>query len=198
MSNGMILILIGVFGILIIVGLMLLKGNSGTQKPNTREDFTFGSAPAAEKKEAKPSFERKEEHAVFEASKQPEIPPVSADTYKKAQNITSNATVILNKRENNAAFLAVKKGPDFGSKYDIKAGDTTIGRGAENDIIVNDNFASEKHALVRAENSEYTLYDLASTNGTLLNGDKVVGSRPLNNNDVIAIGDVEFVFYRLA
>lgn len=198
MSTGMILILVGVFGILIIVGLMLLKGDSKGQKSESFSDVTFGDRQVPAKKEDRRPIEKKVEPVPEEKTKQPEVPPVNINTYEKAQQMSSNATVILNRKENSAAFLAVKKGPDFGNKYDLKAGDTTIGRDASNDVLVNDNFASEKHALIRSENGEYDLYDLASTNGTLLNGEKVIGSKQLNNNDVIAIGDIEFVFYKLA
>jgi len=64
----------------------------------------------------------------------------------------------------------------------------TVGRSEDNDIVVNDKRASKRHAEIRYENHGYTLYDLDSANGTLLNDEYVVDPVVLTPDDEIVIG----------
>jgi hypothetical protein len=68
----------------------------------------------------------------------------------------------------------------------------TIGRKPHNDIQLDDNTVSGEHAAFLALQNIY-IEDLGSTNGTLLNGERVK-KRMLNHNDVIKIGRHEFKF----
>lgn len=68
----------------------------------------------------------------------------------------------------------------------------TIGRKPHNDIQLDDNTVSGEHAVFLALQNIY-IEDLGSTNGTLLNGDRVK-KRMLNHNDIIKIGRHEFRF----
>lgn len=64
----------------------------------------------------------------------------------------------------------------------------SVGRAEANDIVVNDKRASKRHAEIRFENYGYTLYDLDSANGTLLNGEYVVDPIVLKPDDEVVIG----------
>ncbi len=68
----------------------------------------------------------------------------------------------------------------------------TIGRKPHNDIQLDDNTVSGEHAAFLALQNIY-VEDLGSTNGTLLNGERVK-KRMLNHNDIIKIGRHEFRF----
>ncbi len=68
----------------------------------------------------------------------------------------------------------------------------TIGRKPHNDIQLDDNTVSGEHAAFLALQNIY-IEDLGSTNGTLLNGERVK-KRMLNHNDIIKIGRHEFKF----
>lgn len=72
----------------------------------------------------------------------------------------------------------------------------TIGRNDHNDVIIHDNFTSHEHACVTKIKKNYWLYDLNSTNGTFLNGNRVAAEEPLKNGDIIKIGTVTFKFVR--
>ena len=76
------------------------------------------------------------------------------------------------------------------SEYTLKPGETTIGRMAGNDIVILDPSASRYHVKISydPETNDVTLYDLQSTNGTFINRERLIGSCPLNNDDVIRIG----------
>lgn len=69
----------------------------------------------------------------------------------------------------------------------------TIGRGSVNDIAIDCASVSVKHAeMVRIEGG-YELRDLASTNGTKLDGERM-DVVPLRNGSVAELGDVAFDF----
>ena len=53
------------------------------------------------------------------------------------------------------------------------ASETTIGRGKDNDIVIDDPTVSGHHCKIVVEDSRFTIVDLDSTNGTNVNGSKV-------------------------
>jgi FHA domain len=92
------------------------------------------------------------------------------------------------------ARLVVERAPghDPGMSYDVAEG-ATLGRGNV-EIVLEDPFASSRHARLVREGGVLVLEDLGSTNGTFLNGSPVDGPQPLHPGDHIRIGDSEFVF----
>lgn len=71
-------------------------------------------------------------------------------------------------------------------------GEISIGRKNDNLLILDDPYASGHHARVYMKNNDCILEDLGSTNGTLLNGEKVNGREYLNAGDEIRIGSTAF------
>ncbi|GHT39382.1 hypothetical protein FACS189437_02580 [Bacteroidia bacterium] len=66
----------------------------------------------------------------------------------------------------------------------------TIGRHANNDFVINDIKVSRNHVqIVQDDNKNFTLVDLSSTNGTFVNGQKIIGEVRLNPSDIVKIGD---------
>lgn len=72
---------------------------------------------------------------------------------------------------------------------------TTIGRAVENDVIITSRRVSREHARLRRERWRVLLEDLNSTNGTFLNGERILNPVELRDEDRIRIGDVTFVFH---
>ncbi|MGE5628076.1 MAG: FHA domain-containing protein [Solirubrobacterales bacterium] len=70
----------------------------------------------------------------------------------------------------------------------------TIGRKSDNVLVLNDPYASSYHAKVYLKNGECVLEDLDSTNGTMLNGERLIGKEYLSSGDEIKIGEVSFKF----
>lgn len=86
------------------------------------------------------------------------------------------------------AFVVVLSGDRMGEMFPLKdAGKTTIGRGLQTDVRINDEGISRTHALVEGEQGVYYLSDAGSTNGTYANGKKVE-RHPLEEGDKIQIG----------
>lgn len=67
-----------------------------------------------------------------------------------------------------------------------------IGRGEENTLILNEKYASIKHAVIDQKNNEYYIEDLNSTNGTEVNNEIINKRRFLKKGDEIKIGSAYF------
>ena len=64
---------------------------------------------------------------------------------------------------------------------------TMLGRLPESDVVVDDPGASRQHARISSANGAFTISDLGSTNGTLVN-EQPVGETSLEDGDRITIG----------
>jgi len=82
-----------------------------------------------------------------------------------------------------------------GAAYDLSDG-ALLGRGDEADIVLEDSFASSRHARLVPHGDVIVLEDLGSTNGTYLNEEPLRGPQPLHPGDRIRIGDSDFTFER--
>lgn len=86
-------------------------------------------------------------------------------------------------------FLRVVSGPDAGRVFDLsKGGSFVLGRGKA-DIVLKDEKVSSRHAQLKLYGpGHYYLYDLASMNGTFLNGVRV-DRRKFGHDDELRLGD---------
>jgi FHA domain len=82
-----------------------------------------------------------------------------------------------------------------GVAYDLSEG-ALLGRGDQADIVLEDSFASSRHARLVPHGDVIVLEDLGSTNGTYLNDEPLRGPQPLHPGDRIRIGDSDFTFER--
>lgn len=80
--------------------------------------------------------------------------------------------------------------------YDFEKAEITIGRGVQNDICIPQATISLRHATIEFKYPAYYLTDLKSTNGTLLNDNKLNGYEPvrLKSGDKIWFGKFEYRF----
>lgn len=62
----------------------------------------------------------------------------------------------------------------------------TIGRAADNDIVVAGDFVSQRHAEVQWDGAQHILRD-TSKNGTFVNGVRITAPQPLRHGDVIVL-----------
>ena len=69
-----------------------------------------------------------------------------------------------------------------------------MGRSRECDIVLEDAGISRRHAEIRGGAEGWTITDLGSTNGVLLNGSQVHGAQPLNPGDQLELGSTRIVF----
>jgi hypothetical protein len=69
----------------------------------------------------------------------------------------------------------------------------TIGRGLNNDIILEDTRVSRHHAQLRYKTRRFWVTDLNSTNGTFINGERI-SEADLRNGDILSLGGLELTF----
>ncbi len=91
--------------------------------------------------------------------------------------------------------LEILNGGFEGMTYDLAEGEVVIGRNPTTHITLLDEGISREHALVHFDEDApgYVIEDLASTNGTKVNG-KRVRSAVLAEGDEIQIGQTLFRF----
>ncbi|MGH3716202.1 MAG: FHA domain-containing protein, partial [Micromonosporaceae bacterium] len=80
-----------------------------------------------------------------------------------------------------------------GRTYGISIGSTTMGRGEQASMRLPDVGISRRHARLDFDGSQVVLTDLGSTNGTLVNGQRI-SAVALNPGDVIQIGTTTLTF----
>ena len=105
-------------------------------------------------------------------------------------------TEILHPEPQPMAWLIVERGEREGHQFRLHAGDTSIGRSGDNDIILGDPTVGRQQAKVRLEGNSFYIYDLAATNPTLVN-DRRVTKHLLEEGDRVQVGNTVLVFKRV-
>ena len=88
--------------------------------------------------------------------------------------------------------LAIINGADAGTVYRVEKPRIVIGRSGA-DLNINDTEASRNHAVIEIRDTTYLLEDLKSTNGTLVDGEKIQGQVELQNHSEFQIGSTTFM-----
>lgn len=135
-------------------------------------------------------------------------PPVSPDRFeqtftrrdeaKRAKQDTTEQSPIPEKDtdqlpaelklpEGKRISLAIIAGPDSGSVYRVEKPRVTVGR-SNADVTLNDTEASRVHAAVEVRDSAILLRDLGSTNGTLVDGQKINDAVELQDKSEFQVG----------
>jgi hypothetical protein len=83
-----------------------------------------------------------------------------------------------------------------GQKQGLDSRMVTIGRGEDNDVPLDDDFASARHAHVEPRRDGVWVADAGSTNGTFVNGARLSKPRKLKPGDVIRIGNTDLRYER--
>jgi hypothetical protein len=95
-----------------------------------------------------------------------------------------------------AVHLVVQRSPslDQGDAFPLNSAPVTLGRGGQNDLVLDgDEFASARHARIEVRRDGVWVQDLDSTNGTYVNGSRVVGAQRLDPGDVLRVGETDLV-----
>lgn len=121
---------------------------------------------------------------------QPVVKPTVAEAVAPATRRPK--TEVLNRAPGPIAFLI---DTETGRQFALHDG-TSIGSGADNDVIFDDSAVSGRHARVKLEDGQFALFDLASTNGTEVNG-ATITHHVLADNDRVKIGRKTLTFKRV-
>lgn len=91
------------------------------------------------------------------------------------------------------AEIVFTTGAFAGQQLELPETGIILGKGEGSDLILDDGMVSSKHAQVRMEEGVWCVFDLDSTNGTVVNGEETKAAH-LHTGDTVTIGDTSFVF----
>jgi predicted component of type VI protein secretion system len=85
--------------------------------------------------------------------------------------------------------MVMRSGPTVGKVYPLEKSEIFVGRDLSNDIVINDPEISRRHARLYVQGASYVLEDLGSTNGTFVNGQRLMGANVLRPGDSVTFGE---------
>ncbi len=118
--------------------------------------------------------------------KNPPRQPPTLDTTED-QTMISPLESVTQEVTEKKAILVMISGPYLGRAYSIDKEEFMIGRVDNCDLVIEDDLASRHHCKILQTPDGIQLVDLASTNGTLVNGRRV-DKAFLNEGDQIQVG----------
>jgi len=101
-------------------------------------------------------------------------------------------TILVGRPPEKLAYLFMEKGTHVGREFRLSEV-TSIGRAEDNLIVLDDPAVGRHQAKIKIEEGNFFIYDLAATNPTLVNGQKVLRHK-LNDGDRIQVGETVLVF----
>jgi len=84
--------------------------------------------------------------------------------------------------------LVVTEGSLQGTTITLGTSAITVGRAADCTLVIDDEFASGRHARISRQDGQWVLEDLGSTNGTYLRKEQLQGPMPLQIKVPVRIG----------
>lgn len=96
--------------------------------------------------------------------------------------------------EHPTATLEVLEGPQKGHVFRLEREETIVGRLPYCDVLLTERNVSRQHARVVRTRGEFHVEDMNSTNGTFLNGKRVLTRTRLQDQDVVRIYNVALLF----
>jgi hypothetical protein len=82
----------------------------------------------------------------------------------------------------------VRTGPNPGAVFDLVGDVLMVGRDVSNDIVIADAEISRQHTRLTRTPDGYLLEDLGSTNGTFVNGERLMAPRVMSAGDLVGFG----------
>ncbi len=85
--------------------------------------------------------------------------------------------------------FVMRTGPNPGKSFPLTKDELSLGRDISNDIVINDAEVSRNHAHLYRQAGGFVLEDTGSTNGTFVNGQRLMGPHLLRPGEMILLGE---------
>ncbi len=133
-------------------------------------------------------------YAIYEEPGTEQLEPITP-SWDEETSVLGSGIANPELPEEYQAVLEVEAGPNKGQRFPLKRRSTVLGRGKSADISLDDDSVSVRHAQIEIHSKDkITIKDLASTNGTRVNG-KLVSAIKIRNGDQIQLGKTKLTFY---
>jgi predicted component of type VI protein secretion system len=93
-----------------------------------------------------------------------------------------------------ATLEILNEGPTKGTKFTLRTPLAHVGRGAHNDVRLNDESVSETHAKLQRREDGWYVVDMGSTNGTYVGGTRISGEQRLEGSPDLRFGGMKLRF----
>lgn len=93
-----------------------------------------------------------------------------------------------------AVLEIVNEGASKGTRYELNAPLSHIGRGDHNDVVILDESVSESHAKIQRREDAWYIVDMESTNGTYVAGTRVFGEAKVSSGVDLRVGGIKMLF----
>lgn len=137
--------------------------------------------------------EQEEALNKMKADKMKEIQNAEAAKLKKEKEEKDALKLQEMSARGNLPWFTFEFNGESGS-VEMNAPEFSFGRDKDVNFTLNSRTVSRKHFIVIYESASYTIQDLNSSNGTLVNGTKITQSK-LNHGDVISAGEILLTFH---
>ena len=88
--------------------------------------------------------------------------------------------------------LVITAGPKEGERIPLGTDAITIGRASDATLVIRDEYTSTRHAVLELRRGTWQISDLGSTNGTLVNGERITAPTAVVQGTPITVGQTVF------
>ena len=93
-----------------------------------------------------------------------------------------------------ATLEIMNEGAIKGTRFELRAPLTHVGRGAHNDIVLTDDTVSDSHAKIQKREGGWFVVDMGSSNGTYCGGQRIAGEASLTGATSLRFGGIRVSF----
>lgn len=131
---------------------------------------------------------RKDLRAPADAKPSGVVATPPRDQRKRAEREAKSAQKAAKKSKVKGMRLVVIEGPLAGTVIPLEASPITLGRAPDSTIVIDDDYASSRHARIFPADGAWMIEDLGSTNGTWIERNRITAPIALKPGAPVRVG----------